>query len=60
MLRHGRRCAALASEIGIRAQCSAYENRPLVCREFQSGSEGCIMVGRSFKLEPDPAEFTAK
>ena len=50
MLCHGRRCAALAGEIGIRAQCSVYANRPLVCREFQAGSEDCKMVRRSFNL----------
>ncbi len=50
MLCHGNRCAALAGEIGSRAQCSVYANRPLVCREFQAGSEDCIMVRRSFKL----------
>ena len=48
MLSHGRRCAALAGELGSRAQCSIYADRPLVCREFQPGSEDCIMVRRSF------------
>jgi Fe-S-cluster containining protein len=47
---HGNRCSALLGEIGIRAECSVYEHRPLVCREFQSGSEDCIMVRRSFDL----------
>jgi hypothetical protein len=47
---HGNRCSALAGEVGSRAQCSVYENRPLVCREFQPGSEDCIMVRRSFGL----------
>jgi hypothetical protein len=50
MLCHGDRCAALAGEIGRRARCSVYENRPLVCREFQAGSEDCVMVRRSFDL----------
>ena len=49
---YGDRCAALVGEIGSRAHCSVYENRPLVCSEFQSGSEDCIMVRRWFKLEP--------
>ena len=47
---YGDRCAALAGEIGSRAQCSVYEHRPLVCREFQAGSEDCIMVRRRFGL----------
>jgi len=47
---HGNRCAALAGEVGSRAQCSVYENRPLVCREFQPGSEDCIMARRRFDL----------
>jgi Fe-S-cluster containining protein len=28
-----------------------YENRPLVCREFQAGSEDCHMVRRALRLE---------
>ena len=50
MLCHGDRCAALTGEIGIRAGCSVYGNRPLVCREFQAGSEDCITVRRKFGL----------
>ena len=52
MLCHGDRCAALVGDIGNRAVCSVYAFRPLVCREFQSGSEDCIMVRRAFKLDP--------
>ncbi len=50
MLCHGDRCAALAGEVGNRAHCRVYANRPLVCREFQAGSEDCLMVRRSFHL----------
>jgi Fe-S-cluster containining protein len=50
MRSYGNRCAALVGEIGIRAHCSVYANRPLVCSEFQSGSDDCIMVRRSFAL----------
>jgi len=49
---HDRRCSALVGEIGRRAQCAVYADRPLVCREFQAGSDDCIMVRRSFDL-PD-------
>ena len=47
---HGNRCSALAGEVGGQAQCSVYPNRPLVCREFQPGSDDCIMVRRRFGL----------
>ena len=47
---HGNRCAALAGEPGSRAYCTIYAARPLVCREFQAGSEDCLMVRRSFNL----------
>ncbi len=50
MLCYGDRCTALVGEIGSRAVCSVYANRPLVCREFASGSEDCLMVRRSFGL----------
>jgi hypothetical protein len=48
---YGDRCSALVGEIGIRTQCGIYEKRPLVCREFQPGSEDCIMVRRNFDLQ---------
>lgn len=50
MLCHGNRCSALAGDIGSRAHCSVYRNRPLVCREFQAGSDDCIMARRGFGL----------
>jgi uncharacterized protein len=50
MLSHANRCAALVGKVGVGTRCSVYANRPLVCREFQSGSEDCIMVRRSFGL----------
>jgi hypothetical protein len=50
MLCHGNRCSALEGTPGHRAQCSVYAVRPLVCREFQAGSDDCIMVRRSFNL----------
>lgn len=52
MQSYGNRCAALEGEIGCRVECSVYENRPLVCREFQAGSEDCKMVRRLFRLDP--------
>lgn len=50
MLCFGDRCSALTGEIGSRAECGVYAHRPLVCREFQAGSDDCIMVRRSFDL----------
>jgi uncharacterized protein len=50
MLCHGQRCAALRGTLGIDSHCSVYANRPLVCREFQAGSDDCIMVRHSFDL----------
>jgi len=47
----GHRCAALEGEIGCRVGCSVYADRPLVCREFQAGSEDCRMVRRRFGFE---------
>ena len=47
---NGDRCSALEGEIGRSAGCSVYAHRPLVCREFQAGSDDCIMVRRSFGL----------
>ncbi len=47
---YGNRCSALVGNIGTSAVCSVYQHRPLVCREFQAGSDDCIMVRRSFDL----------
>lgn len=47
----GHRCAALEGELGCRVGCTVYANRPLVCREFQAGSEDCHMVRRALRLE---------
>jgi len=52
MLSFGNRCAALDGKLGCEVSCSVYEKRPLVCREFQAGSEDCKMVRNSFKSEP--------
>ena len=51
MLSYGNRCTALEGKLGCQVSCSVYEKRPLVCREFQAGSEDCIMVRDSFKAE---------
>ena len=51
MLSHGSRCAALEGQLGRRVSCSVYANRPLVCREFQAGSDDCLMVRKALRLE---------
>jgi hypothetical protein len=48
MQSYGHRCAALEGEIGRHVGCSVYGKRPLVCREFQAGSDDCLMVRRQF------------
>ncbi|WP_328702877.1 YkgJ family cysteine cluster protein [Arenibaculum pallidiluteum] len=44
----GNRCAALAGTLGEDVHCTVYADRPLVCREFASGSEDCLAVRRHF------------
>ena len=51
MQSYGHRCAALEGEIGRHVACGVYADRPLVCREFQAGSEDCLMVRRELKLD---------
>lgn len=51
MLSHGHRCAALEGVLGRHVGCGVYAMRPLVCREFQSGSDDCLMVRRALGLE---------
>ena len=48
----GNRCSALEGEVGSRVSCSVYETRPLVCREFQLGTEDYLMVRRRYDIEP--------
>lgn len=47
----GNRCLALQGDIGKRVSCSIYAHRPLVCREFQPGEPGCLMVRKGLGLE---------
>jgi hypothetical protein len=51
MQSYGHRCAALEGEIGRQVGCSVYGKRPLVCREFQAGSDDCLMVRRALGLD---------
>lgn len=34
-------CVALRGQLGEAVECSIYENRPTVCREFEPGSKEC-------------------
>jgi len=51
MQSYGHRCAALEGEIGKHVGCSVYGKRPLVCREFQAGSDDCQMVRQALGLD---------
>lgn len=51
MQSYGHRCAALEGEIGRQVGCSVYDRRPLVCREFQAGSDDCLMVRQALGLD---------
>lgn len=50
----GHRCAALEGTLGLQANCSVYHHRPLVCREFQAGSEDCLMVRHAMHIDTVP------
>ena len=38
------RCAALRGVIGHSVSCAVYHHRPKVCREFQPGSDECLII----------------
>jgi Fe-S-cluster containining protein len=48
---HGDRCVALVGQVGISVSCSVYEGRPLVCQEFEPGSQKCSQVRKFFGLQ---------
>jgi len=49
---HGDRCVALLGDIGHAVQCSVYESRPSVCRQFLPATADCNEVRRYFDLSP--------
>lgn len=44
-------CTALDGIVGERVSCRIYENRPLVCRKFEAGSDRCHAVRRAYGIE---------
>ena len=45
-------CTALEGTIGENVSCRVYEDRPRMCRKFESGSDRCHAVRRAYGLEP--------
>ncbi len=45
-------CELLRGDIGERCECSVYEHRPQVCRDFAQGSRSCIGM-RTYFLHPE-------
>lgn len=46
--RQGHRvCRALEGRVGKRVECSIYESRPGLCREFEAGSPECLQARRA-------------
>jgi Fe-S-cluster containining protein len=44
------RCAALTGKVGEHAPCGIYEWRPSPCREFEQGSDACLLARRRHHL----------
>ena len=45
-------CAALEGAIGGHVVCTIYEDRPLMCRQFEAGSDKCHELRRAYGIEP--------
>ncbi len=46
----GDRCRALAGVVGDAVHCTVYAQRPALCREFEAGSDTCLLVRDFFGL----------
>lgn len=46
----GDRCKALAGVVGEAVHCTVYADRPTLCREFEAGSDTCLLVRDFFGL----------
>ncbi len=40
----GDRCVALSGQIGVKVSCAVYAARPVVCKQFEPGTEECKRV----------------
>jgi hypothetical protein len=47
----GNRCRALEGRIGEKVACTIYPYRPLVCRQFQPGGQGCLIVRKGLGIK---------
>jgi len=52
----GGRCISLNGELGKELSCKIYEDRPNLCREFETGSDKCHALRRISGLEPPLAD----
>ena len=46
-------CEFLGGKLGEHVSCNIYEQRPIVCRNFEAGSDKCHALRRAFGFEPD-------
>ncbi len=51
------RCTNLSGTVGERVGCEIYTNRPLVCRDFEAGSDRCHGFRRMHGIEPPLSGF---
>ncbi len=49
-------CVNLNGTIGVEVKCSAYQERPQCCRDFEAGSDRCHEFRRMYGLEPQLTE----
>lgn len=49
------RCMAFEGKVGRECRCTAYEERPKVCREFTPGCEMCLDLLAEGFMDLDPA-----
>lgn len=45
-------CVALEGKVGEQVACRVYDRRPLMCRQFEAGSDKCRALRRAYGLEP--------
>jgi Fe-S-cluster containining protein len=54
-----RRCIALKGTIGCSVSCRIYERRPVVCRDFEPGSDLCLRMRREHGID-EPRNITVR
>ncbi len=48
-------CVALTGQLGKQVACSIYEQRPLLCRQFEAGSAECYEARRALGISETPS-----